>query len=682
MKQIYLFAAMLLTTLGLSAQNYGTSTSTGTSSPYEYSTAGTTVLSVTSSDVLSSWQTIPFSFDFYGQAVTGYYASDNGYITFDNGALTSVPTNTSIPSAGGPNNAIYAFWDDLNIISGSGSTDKVTSFTYGTAPHRVHVIQWFSVTPISGSGFIYAAIRLYECGDFDIVHNFGNASGMTATVGCENATGSTGLQVAGSPNMTYPSVGSLPDDDVVYSFFWDQIGYDMAVVELDFDGTVAIGTNIISGRVANNAGTAVTSFDLNYSINGGATQTMSITNVVAALGGTYSFNHSIPWTVSTGGLSFDLCVWADNINGVNVDERTCNDQICMNLFSRTGNSGTRTVLLEEFTGTWCGWCPDGVIVYEDIIAANPNDVVVVSVHDGDAMEFTDGIRSGFNVSAYPNGMVDRKVFAGEVDEPHSRGAWDANVQSQIGSYTPADVSISHVYDSSSRQITLNVTSVFTDYAAGDMRFVAMIVEDSIVGTGTGYNQVNYLNTSAGHPYFGAGDPIVGFVHNHVLRALPGGAYGNSGIIPSTVSPTDQYTETFTYTLPSTMDATKIKLVGFVAYYGTEVGESEVMDVAQMDLVFQGNTAISYIPQVEDFKAYPNPANNLINFSFELLKENDTRVAIYDAYGKLIDVINQSTLSAGTQNIAYDVRNLASGVYYVSVTTEGSATYTERFVVSK
>lgn len=47
---------------------------------------------------------------------------------------------------------------------------------------------------------------------------------------------------------------------------------------------------------------------------------------------------------------------------------------------------TKKVVLEEFTGEWCGWCPEGAKIMEDNIAANPGKVVGIAVHDGDPME--------------------------------------------------------------------------------------------------------------------------------------------------------------------------------------------------------------------------------------------------------------------------------------------------------
>lgn len=660
-----------------SAQSYGTAASTGTSDPYDYTTTGTTVLGIPSNEVLSSAQTIPFAWNYYGAAVTSYKVSDNGYITFDTGATTSDPANTTIPNAGGPNNAIYAFWDDISIVSGTGSVDKVAKFTYGTAPYRTHVIQWFSATPVNGSGFMYAAIRLYECGDFDIVLNYGNATGMTGTVGCENATGSVGTMIQG-PSYGYPALGSAADDDRVYSFHYDGVSYDAAITSSNFGAFVNIGANTVSGTLANYGAQAITSYDLNYSVDGGSAVTQAISGVnIPALGGTANYSHGTPLTIASGGEQHTVCIWIDNING-NADERTCNDEMCVDVFSNNGTgASTVKVVLEEFTGAWCGWCPDGAVIMEDLIAANPGKVIGISIHDGDAMEYAEGIRSEFGVSAYPNGMVDRKVFPGEADEPHSRGQWTANVNAQLTRYTPVEVSVDHSYDASTRTITATVTANFVDYAAGDMRFVLAITEDNVTGTGTGYNQVNYLNTTAGHPYQGAGDPIIGFSHGHVLRANEPGVFGNAGVIPSPAAPGSTYSETFTYVIPASYDENEISVIGFVSYTNPgSIGEREILNADEKKL---SEASLDETSLIGSLSIVPNPVEDQFKIELNLRQAMDAEIVIYNTAGQKVSVIDSGNFAEGAQTIKASVGDLTPGVYYITIHSENHS-LTEKLVV--
>ena len=677
MKKNLTFLMCLGLTIYVNAQNYGYATSTGTASPYAYNNSGTAVLSVPSVDVLSSAQTIPFTWNFFGIPVTSYKASDNGYITFDVAASVSYAANTSIPDAGGPNNAIYAFWDDLGVVSGTGSVDEVVSFNYGTAPNRTHVIQWYSVTPASGTGFIYCAIRLHECGDFDIILNYGNATGMTATIGAENAAGTNGVMVEG-PSFDYPALASAADDDIVYSFHYNGISYDAAITSSDFGSFVSIGANTVSGTFANYGSQAITTYDLNYSVDGGAAVTESVSGVnIPALGGTGTYSHGTPLTISKGGEQHTVCVWIDNING-NADERTCNDELCVDIFSNNGvSASTVKVVIEEFTGAWCGWCPDGAVIMQDLITANGGNVIGISIHDGDAMEYSEGIRSEFNVSAYPNAMIDRTVFTGEPDEPHSRGSWAANTGTQLTRYTPVEVSVAFTYDIPTRTITATVTADFVDYASGDMRFVMMITEDSVTGTGTGYDQTNYLNTVAGHTYYGAGDPIIGFVHNHVLRANEPGVFGNAGVIPSTVTAGSQYSETFTYVVPATYDETKLSVIGFVSYSNQGViGGREILNADEKKFSM---ASLDEQDLIGSLSIAPNPVEDQFTIELNLQETIDADIVIYNVTGQQVGKIATGTFLQGSQSIQSSVGDLATGVYYVTFHTENHS-LTEKLIV--
>ena len=40
----------------------------------------------------------------------------------------------------------------------------------------------------------------------------------------------------------------------------------------------------------------------------------------------------------------------------------------------------KNVILEEFTGISCGYCPDGHVVAKGIVDGAPNDVAVINIH--------------------------------------------------------------------------------------------------------------------------------------------------------------------------------------------------------------------------------------------------------------------------------------------------------------
>jgi len=679
--KIFISIFLMLICISTNAQNYEIVHTIGTAFPYDDGAAGTNIISPAVNDVLSEWQTLPFDFNYYGIPVTGFYASDNGYITFDSVAKVSFPDNTSLPDPNGPNNAIYTFWDDLEI-GFIGSPDRVTTHTYGEAPYRVHVIQW-SCTPIGTEFYFYIAIRLYECGDFDVVYSRGNVTGLSGTIGCENAHGTLGVQYPGSPYITVQPQTAWGSDDKVYTFYWEDNQYDLAMESFEPENgtTLLQGDYTISGVISNQGVTQITSFDLVYTVDGGDPQSTTINASVPAFGGTYNFTHDIPWTITSSGVTHEVCVWAENLNGSFDDQRSCNDEQCHNVIS-AATGATRTVLLEEFTGAWCSACINGPVVMDEIHQLYPDNVVMVSIHHSDAMEFNDGIISGFNTPYYPSAMIDRALQPGDEWEFRFDWEWIDVVEEHFSMYTPVEVSMGHGYDPATREITMTLTADFVDVAAGDMRFVTMIVEDSLVGEGEGWDQTNGYNNYPGHPYYQAGDPVVGFVHNHVLRAVPSGAFGNSGIIPAEVSASESYSETITYTLPDDFNESKISLIGFLAYYGAEIGSRAVLNAATMDLDEDGTVGTSEVQGVKNFKIFPNPSNGLVNIMFDQATESDTKIFVYDVYGKQVDVINENaTMMEGTQHYSYDTSNLEPGLYFVTIITDDKA-QTKRLVISR
>jgi len=103
------------------AQGYYHLKLTGTSAPYSSLVSpNTVVVPQGSNNVLSTAQNLPFSWDFYGKPVTAYKVSDNGYITFNTSAQTSIGANVALPDAAAPLNAIFAFWDELELKAISG----------------------------------------------------------------------------------------------------------------------------------------------------------------------------------------------------------------------------------------------------------------------------------------------------------------------------------------------------------------------------------------------------------------------------------------------------------------------------------------------------------------------------------------------------------------------------------
>ena len=70
------------------------------------------------------------------------------------------------------------------------------------------------------------------------------------------------------------------------------------------------------------------------------------------------------------------------------------------------------VVVEEFTGFWCGWCPKGIVAMEKAKQVYGDKVIIVTVHQKDALACKDyETLANQTVANYPQAHVDRTIMS-------------------------------------------------------------------------------------------------------------------------------------------------------------------------------------------------------------------------------------------------------------------------------
>ena len=77
--------------------------------------------------------------------------------------------------------------------------------------------------------------------------------------------------------------------------------------------------------------------------------------------------------------------------------------------------------------------------------------------------------------------------------------------------------------------------------------------------------------------------------------------------------------------------------------------------------------------------YPNPFNPTCTIRYDVPKSQWVRLSVYDVFGRLISVLIDSDVAAGTHKPIFDGSNLASGVYIYRLQTD-AFTQTRRMVL--
>lgn len=343
----------------------------------------------------------------------------------------------------------------------------------------------------------------------------------------------------------------------------------------------------------------------------------------------------------------------------------------------SGNAQQRHVVLEEFTGANCGQCPMGSYTLDSMLTMYP-DLIAVSLHSYgvyDAMYFTDldTIGNAFALGA-PLGTVDRKCSS-----PPSTNAgiyitqWDAAIQQRLSVPAQLTVDVIPSWNSSTRNITANITvNILNNLPAADYRITLYIVEDSVVGSGSGYDQHSYYDQQPG-PFYGLGDPIVGFVHRHVARAILPSPWGQSGIIAPAPTTGQVFTTTMNYTLPANYNENKVHLVVLVNRVSSDHASDEVMNANEVGLLDTGS-AIGEITAQPTLNLFPNPAQDVLAITFSEPQENCV-VEILDATGK---TVRRENVMAYAASHTVNVSDLPDGMYFIRAITADEI-FTARFI---
>jgi hypothetical protein len=226
----------------------------------------------------------------------------------------------------------------------------------------------------------------------------------------------------------------------------------------------------------------------------------------------------------------------------------------------------KNVLLEQHTGAWCGWCPDGSVKMDEILGLSGGQVIGVKIHNGDAMALSEQtiIGNTLGLTGFPTASVDRKSFGGSVFL--NRGDWKASCQAHMQQRAKAEVDCFYTLDRATRTVQIQVVVNIAEAMDFPLKFNAFIVEDDVTGTGSGYDQKNYLSGLGGYegnPYYTQPSVLVGYHHMKVVRRMLGGSWGVAGRLPTSVKAGGSYTHTFTSTLDAKWNMDKLWFVGMV-----------------------------------------------------------------------------------------------------------------------
>ena len=225
------------------------------------------------------------------------------------------------------------------------------------------------------------------------------------------------------------------------------------------------------------------------------------------------------------------------------------------------NPENRKVILEEFTGVNCTFCPDGHAIAQALQDNNPDNVFLVNIHSGGyavpngnqpdfRTQWGEAIDDQSGLIGYPAGTINRQNFPGLEQgdggtTAMSRGQWAAAASTVLNQGSYVNVGVQAVLNVQTNTMVIDVEAYYTDNSPeATNKFNVAILQNNTLGAQIGGN--------------------MGDNYNHMHRLIDM-VTGQWGVDITNTTAGSLYNNQFTYTIPTDNNGIAI-----------EVGDLEVV----------------------------------------------------------------------------------------------------------
>lgn len=476
-------------------------------------------------------------------------------------------------------------------------------------------------------------------------------------------------------------------DDIVVQNITN--GFDAAAVSHEIYKYSSVSSNnTIAATFKNNGYAPITNLTINYKMGNGPTVSeIKILSPALNYLDTRFLSFSVPYNSATAQYN-DFKIWSTNING-QPDQVKGNDTITGGI-TISSTVTPKKMLIEQFTATWCSWCPDGYTILNSIVSTNTN-VIAASHHDSDNMSTIEGnTLSTDYTTEFPSATFDQFYFSGNENTSVTRNNWNTYTTQRLAMKVPATVAVTNYsFNAVTRQIDATVSSEFFGDVKGDYRLNLYIKENNVYGpsnnlTDNQWNQHSSLFNVGASPYYQLGSYLTGnthllspadYKHQYVINKIMDGAYGAFGIIPANGSTNGQtYTKTYSYILPTAIaaefryNADNIYLVGVVSEYNADPKKRSILNAAEVKLTSSPEVLVGLKELMKtelQLNVFPNPATDVCNLTYNLKNDEYVTVSIYNTLGELI-YIETKNVNSGNVSHSLNLHGISSGNYSVRV----------------
>lgn len=300
----------------------------------------------------------------------------------------------------------------------------------------------------------------------------------------------------------------------------------------------------------------------------------------------------------------------------------------------------KKVVLEEFTGIKCQYCPDGHKIANIIKASKPfGDVVLINIHTGGYANpvgnepdyrTNEGnaivAMPGMGLTGYPQGSLNRMVMT-PTAIACNRNTWTGHANTILGQTSPVNVALQGTLNVVTRVLTVVAEVYYTGNSATPQNSLTIaLLENNVVGPQTSGAIYNPTQTN----------PDGSYNHQHMLRKVL--TAGNFGITVPNTTTGSTFSTSVNYTIPTLFGAGtftnpcnlgQVELVAFVAEdqakiqtaaYGpiTLTGFANTLDAGLNNITVDAEVCLGKF-NTPSFKFTNNGGNTITNavFSYQV-----------------------------------------------------------------
>ena len=205
----------------------------------------------------------------------------------------------------------------------------------------------------------------------------------------------------------------------------------------------------------------------------------------------------------------------------------------------------RRPVVEEYTGTWCGYCPRGFAGLEEMNRLYPDRFIGISYHNDDAMQVVSS-SSEFPsyINGYPAAWLDRVAETDAYCGDGSYGVFgiDKAWMARASEMAPADVDVKAEFNADNDKLIDVTTSLMFPISHDNANYLIgyALVADDMTGEGDGWIQSNYYSGQTSWSdqpgmdiFVEGGSAIVGLHYNDVAVIVKD-VKGVDGSVPASV----------------------------------------------------------------------------------------------------------------------------------------------------